>query len=144
MLYPLKIIILRHKPLIMTFEKYNFYCPNCKSQLDSESVILLNTTRSNGNCGEIHLSTSFGNYNFHHYPKIEFEKNEIINFSCPKCNVSLHSDLKPKFVNLIMRVEQQFDFEILFSREAGIQKTYIVTEDGIESFGRDANVVDVD
>jgi transcription initiation factor IIE alpha subunit len=127
----------------MNFEKHNFYCPNCKSQLDSDNVIQLKTTRTNGNQGEIHLSTSFGNYNFHHYPKVTFEKNEMINFLCPKCDTLLHSSLKPKFVNLIMRVENQFDFEILFSREAGVQKTYIVTEDGIESFGRDANVRDI-
>lgn len=127
----------------MNFEKYNFYCPNCKSQLDADQVILLKTRRDNGSKGEIHLSTSFGNYNFQHYPKVEFNDNELINFSCPKCDTLLHSGVKPKFVNLIMRVENQFDFEILFSRVAGVQKTYIVTEDGIESFGRDANVNDV-
>jgi hypothetical protein len=127
----------------MNFEKYNFYCPNCKNQLDFDGVVLLNTTRHNGGKGEIHLSTSFGNYDFQHYPRVKFEKNEIINFSCPKCDALLHSPLKPKFVNLIMRVEDQFDFEILFSRQAGIQKTYIITEYGIESFGRDANVKDV-
>ncbi len=127
----------------MNLDKYSFYCTECKNQLDVDGVIHLKTLRLNGDEGEIHLSTSFGNYNFKHYPKVLFDKNELVEFSCPECNSLLHSALKPNFVNMIMRVESKFDFEILFSRQAGIQKTYIVTEDGVESYGRDANVTEV-
>lgn len=124
----------------MNLEKYSFYCTQCKNQLDVDGVIHLKTLRGNGEVGEIHLSTSFGNYNFKHIPKVSFEKNELVEFSCPSCNSLLHSPIKHNFVNIIMRVESKFDFEILFSRRAGVQKTYIVTEDGIESYGRDADI----
>jgi hypothetical protein len=39
-----------------------------------------------------------------------------------------------------MRVENKFDFEILFSRIASEQKTFLVTEDGVECYGKDCEV----
>jgi hypothetical protein len=126
----------------MNLEKYSFFCPECKNQLDVDGVIHLKTERENGDIGEIYLSTKFGDYNFKHFPKTKFDKDELVEFSCPNCSSMLHSTLKPKFVNMVMRVEKQFDFEILFSRQAGCYKTYIVTEDGIESYGVDATKTD--
>jgi len=126
----------------MRLSDYSFYCPECKSKLDTNGVIHLKTERENGDEGDMFLSTTFGNYGYKHDPKVEFEKNELVEFSCPHCNSSLHSPIKKNFVNMIMRVESKFDFEILFSRRAGVQKTYIVTEDGIESYGKDANATD--
>jgi len=127
----------------MNLDKYSFYCPECENQLDINGIVHLKTERQNGDVGEIHLSTKFGDYNFTHFPKTKFDQNELVEFSCPHCSSRLHSSIKPKFVNMIMRVEKKFDFEILFSRQAGCYKTYIVTEDGIESYGRDADTKDV-
>jgi len=127
----------------MRLSDYSFYCPECKSRLDTNGVIHLKTQRLNGDQGDIFLSTTFGNYGYKHDPDVEFEMGELIEFSCHSCNSLLHSVIKPDFVNMIMRVESQFDFEILFSRKAGIQKTYVVTEDGVESYGRDSNIAEV-
>ena len=126
----------------MNLSKYSFFCTDCKVQLDVEGVIHLKTQRKNGESGEMHLSTSLGNYKFKHFPDVKFNDGELVEFSCPHCSSVLHSSIKPNFVNMIMRVEKQFDFEILFSRLAGVQKTYIVTEDGIESYGEDATKKD--
>ena len=127
----------------MKFDKYSFFCIDCNEQLDVDSTIMLDTKRENGDVGKIRIPTSFGNYEYLHEPKINFIKNELIEFSCPHCHSIIHSAVKPNFVNMIMRVEKQFDFEILFSRQSGVHKTYIVTEDGIESYGSDANPNDV-
>ena len=120
----------------MRLNKYDFFCPECSQRLDTNGVIHLKTTRENGDIGDIFLSTTFGNYGYKHDPKVDFTKDELVDFSCPGCGSNLHSNLKPEFVTLTMRVEKQFDFEILFSRKSGIQKTYIVTEDGVESYGK--------
>jgi hypothetical protein len=127
----------------MRLSDYSFHCPACKSRLDTNGVIHLKTERLNGDKGDIFLSTTFGNYGYKHDPDVNFDVGELIEFSCDNCNSLLHSAIKPNFVNMIMRVENKFDFEILFSRKAGIQKTYVVTEDGIESYGRDANLAEV-
>ena len=125
----------------MRLNNYSFYCPECTIQLDTNGVIHLKTERLNGGKGDIFLSTTFGSYEYKHDPPIQFNDHELIEFSCPNCNSLLHSALKPDFVCLLMRVEHQFDFEILFSREAGVQKTYVVTEDGIECYGKDCEIV---
>lgn len=121
----------------MRLNKYDFYCPKCDERVDTNGVIHLKTKRKNGDEGDIFLSTTFGNYGYKHNPDVEFEKNELVDFSCSKCSQDLVSNEHPDFVTLLMRVENQFDFEILFSRRAGIQKTYIITEDGLECYGCD-------
>ena len=123
----------------MNLEKYNFYCPKCNEALDASGQIHLKTERENGDKGDMYLSTSFGSYDYKHVPKVVFLKNELVNFSCPKCNETIHSKEHPNYALMIMRVENKFDFEILFSRQAGIHKTSIVTEDGIESYGEHAS-----
>ena len=125
----------------MRLSNYDFYCPECTARLDTNGAIHLKTERLNGDRGDIFLSTTFGNYGYKHDPAIQFNDKELIEFSCPSCNSLLHSSLKPRFVCITMRVEEQFDFEILFSREFGVQRTYVVTEDGIECYGKDCESV---
>jgi len=122
----------------MRLDKYDFYCPKCKSKLNDSGIIHLKTERQSGEVGDMYLSTTFGNYGYSHLPKIEFNPNELIEFLCPKCDSNLKSITKPEFVSMLMKVEHKFEFEILFSRKAGIQKTFVVTEDGIECYGKDA------
>ena len=124
----------------MKLDTYDFYCPECDNQLDEKGVIHLKTLRKNGDIGDIYLSTNFGDYKYRHEPPTNFEENELVEFSCPKCNSMLHSMHKPNFVCMTMRVEKKFDFEILFSRKSGVQKTYIVTEDGVECYGKDCEI----
>lgn len=124
----------------MTFNEYDFYCPKCSSQLDVNGLIHLKTERSNGDKGNVYLSVKLGDYDYKHEPEVDFDDQELVSFSCPSCKNILHSTKKPNFVALTMRVEKQFDFELLFSRKFGIQKTYLVTEDGIECYGKDCNV----
>ncbi|MFK8043854.1 MAG: hypothetical protein AB8B72_00060 [Crocinitomicaceae bacterium] len=119
----------------MNLVNYNFYCTNCSSQLDENGNIHLKTVRDNGEIGIMHLSTSFGTYTYTHEPIAVFSGDELVDFFCPKCDFDLQSLNHPEYAALNMRAESQFDFEILFSRKAGMHKTYIITEDGIESYG---------
>ncbi|MFD1553313.1 hypothetical protein [Putridiphycobacter roseus] len=123
----------------MKLEKYKFYCPKCDQELDIAGQIHLKTERENGDKGDMYLNTSFGTYSYKHVPDVVFQKSELVKFSCPKCLETIHSKAHPNYALLTMRVENKFDFEILFSRQAGIHKTYIVTEDGVESYGEHAS-----
>ncbi len=123
----------------MKLGNYNFFCPNCDHQLDNSGKIHLKSKRDNGESGDMYLSTTFGAYSYEHVPPVSFPKNEIVLFLCPNCETHLVSKSYPDYTELIMRVEEKFDFEILFSRKAGIHKTYIITEDGVEKYGEDAS-----
>jgi hypothetical protein len=118
----------------MEIKDYNFYCPNCARQLNNSGVITLNTKRQSGEEGHIHLATTFGNYNYSHQPEVQFAPGEVVNFSCPGCNTLVHSDKYKDYAMLKMVVSDSIEFDVLFSREAGKRKTYVVTEDGIESY----------
>ena len=123
----------------MKLEQYNFFCPKCNHQLDQSGKIHLKSERSNGETGDMYLSTTFGTYSFEHVPDRDFEHNELVDFSCPSCTAKLISETYSDYTEMIMRVEDKFDFEILFSRRSGIHKTYIITEDGIERYGEHAS-----
>ena len=123
----------------MNLEKYSFFCPKCGCQLDESGSIHLNTERQNGDKGEMYMSTSFGTYTYKHIPPVNFLENELVDFFCPNCKANLRSHDYPEYTLMNMQVEDKFDFEILFSRKAGMHKTYIVTEDGVESYGEHAS-----
>ena len=123
----------------MNLEKYNFFCPGCEHQLDESGRIHLKSERDNGEKGEMYLSTNFGTYSYKHEPEVHFSANELVDFFCPHCHASLRSKTYQEYTMMTMRVENKFDFEILFSRKAGMHKTYIVTEDGVESYGEHAS-----
>jgi len=118
----------------MDIKDYNFHCPHCEKCLSDSGVIILNTKRQNGEEGHIRLATTFGNYSYSHEPAAKFSAGEIVAFSCPQCNALVHSDKYKDYAQLKMIVSEKIVFEILFSREAGKRKTYVVTEDGIESY----------
>lgn len=118
----------------MEIKDCNFHCPHCETILNKDGEIVLNTKRSNGEEGHIRLATTFGNYSYSHEPKVQFGPGEVVAFSCPACKKLVHSDKYKDYAALKMHVTEKIIFDVLFSREAGKRKTYIVTEDGIESY----------
>ncbi len=118
----------------MEIKDYNFHCPHCESKLSDSGMITLNTIRDNGEEGAITLSTTFGNYNYSHEPETKFNEGEIVSFMCGGCDENLHSAQYENFAQLKMKVSEGIEFDVLFSREAGKRKTYVLTEDGIESY----------
>lgn len=127
-------ILLTLNPNPMDIRDCNFHCPHCTHQLNSDGFITLSTKRSNGEEGTIRLATSFGNYEYSHEPEVKFTDGELVAFTCPSCRNQVHSDKYKDYAMIKMQVNDKIVFDILFSREAGKRKTYIVTEDGIESY----------
>jgi hypothetical protein len=115
-------------------QKYNFHCPTCHHLLNGASSIDLKTVRDNGDLGLISLSTSVGNYSFTHKPDVAFDPGELVSFCCTSCDANLNSEEFENYAKLVMRVEENIEFDVLFSRKAGVLKTYLITEDGIETY----------
>jgi hypothetical protein len=124
----------------MTFEKYDFSCPKCNFLLETNNLIELDVKRNNGDEAKIYLSKTIGRYDYVMRPQLKLDKGELLDFDCPSCNSRLNSDEHEGFAALKMIAEHKFEFEVLFSRESGVQRTYIVTEDGMECYGRDCGV----
>lgn len=118
----------------MEIKDCNFHCPHCSDLLSSNGHIVLSTKRHNGEEGHIRLATTFGNYSYSHEPDTEFTPGEVVSFLCPTCKNHVHSDKYKDYAMIKMHVSDSIIFDVLFSREAGKRKTYIVTEDGIESY----------
>lgn len=113
---------------------YDILCPCCRDKLNQGTTLTLKTRRKNGDEGIIHLATTIGNYSYTHDPPVIFDIGEIVTFSCPKCDESLNAKDFENYALLKMVVDENIEFEIVFSRKAGVQKTYLVTEDGIETY----------
>ncbi len=118
----------------MDLSQYTFSCPHCNEPLSYQGVVTLNTVRENGEKGTIRLAASVGNYSYEHEPRVEFIDGEVVDFLCPKCNTTLETDQYEDFALLKMKVDKNIEFEVIFSRKAGKRKTYVITEDGIDSY----------
>jgi DNA-directed RNA polymerase subunit RPC12/RpoP len=116
-------------------EKYDFHCPYCKYKLNGDNkLIKLDTIRQNGDKGTIYFSASIGDFSYEHEPKVDFEPGELVNFCCSSCNKDLSSDQFDNYARLILDVNGTVQFDILFSRKAGVKKTYLITEEGVETY----------
>ena len=118
----------------MDIRNCDFLCPHCNTCLSHAGEIILNTRRVNGEEGKIRLAATFGNYTYSHEPIAQFTPGEVVAFSCPNCARHVHSEKYKDYAVLKMHVSEKIIFDVLFSREAGKRRTYIVTEDGIESY----------
>ncbi len=114
----------------------NYHCPKCEKSLMKNSSVELNFKRQNhSETGTIHLSPEPGNYDFTTTPNLSFDKGERVIFICPLCNADLTSGKNHKFAELRMMVNEFIYFEALFSTVHGDKRTYIVTQDDIDSYG---------
>ena len=56
---------------------------------------------------------------------------------CPFCNADLTSKKNKKFAELKMMVNEFIFFEALFSTVHGNKRTYIITQDDVDTYGDD-------
>ncbi len=118
----------------MDFKNFSFSCPHCAQLLDDNEEIQLKTVRNSGEKGLIFMSATFGNYSYRHSPETNFFSGEVVDFLCPKCGEDLAAPQHENFALLNMDVGNDINFEVIFSREAGKRKTFVITEDGIETY----------
>lgn len=116
---------------------YEYHCPHCKENLSAKEGIEFKTKNEDGKMLSIFLDPTLGKYDFHYDYSHVFKKKEKVDFSCPKCESSLQSSKHSDYVEILMIVSEDVQFEVLFSRLYGVKRTYIVMEDYIEKHGED-------
>lgn len=113
-----------------------YHCPKCEKSLMKNTRVELNFKRNkHKEHGLIHLSPEPGNYDFQTIPNIAFEKGERVIFICPFCDADLTSEKNNKYAELKMMVNDFISFEALFSTVHGNKRTYIVTQDDVDTYG---------
>jgi hypothetical protein len=76
-----------------------------------------------------------GNYTSIKHPKFRFEEGERVDFFCPICMQSLDADLDENLVHVVMLDEHKKEHKIYFSRIAGEQSTYKVSDKEVTACG---------
>lgn len=117
----------------------DYLCPKCKGHLNVSESLVFATKTHRKHKGLILLSPKVGEYKYKHHPKFQLEKGEKVEFYCPLCNIDLTSSKNKDHAMIYMVAdEDNFEYELYFSKIAGKQSTYLVAHDSVEMFGEDA------
>lgn len=118
--------------------KRNFLCPHCDSYLNVAGHIVFSVRKENKQCGLVLLSPHIGNYSSEKNKKFPLHKGESVEFFCPVCHKPLSSDIDENLVHVRMVEDDGREYDIYFSRIAGEQSTYQVSDDEYFEAGKDA------
>lgn len=112
-----------------------YVCPQCRGHLRVGEYIVFKIRNKRREKGLLLLHPEVGNYTSIKHPKFRFEEGERVDFFCPICMQSLDANLDENLVHVVMVDEQLKEHEIYFSRIAGEQSTYKVSDQGITACG---------
>ena len=121
----------------MNYKNFTFHCCHCETRLDSDLGIKLKITTGNKQQAAIFINPEIGNYTYQLYPKIAINRNELVNFSCPRCLSSIKSDRCELYSKLKLHVDDFIKFDVLFSNICGDHRTHLVTEDDMYLSGNE-------
>jgi len=119
-------------------KKNDYMCPKCKGHLNAAGYVIFSTTNKRKKKGLILLSPAVGSYTYKHHNNYTFEKGEMVEFFCPICQTDLKSSKNPDYVSITMIDHQNMEYEVLFSRKAGVKSTCVISNEDVEMFGEDA------
>ena len=116
--------------------RWTYACPHCEAMLNpDETVVLI------GECGPHRVLMGFhpepGNYQAYLPDGLELQEGSMWEFSCPVCARDLRTDFAPELCALDMAT-QGVRHRLYFSRVAGEHATFVITAEGIQKHGRDA------
>jgi len=114
---------------------FTFKCHQCFEKLNKDYFIHLSYKRNNGSVGKIFLNPKVGKYDLLVDYNVRFSENESVEFFCPHCGLSLNSERHQDFAKLRMCVDENCEFEIIFSKKFGNKTTLVITEDEEELSG---------
>ena len=116
--------------------RWTYACPHCRAMLNPDETIVLI-----GECGPHRVLMGFhpepGNYQGYLPPGFNLQEGSMWDFSCPVCSRSLVTDFAPELCALDMDA-QGSRHRLYFSRTAGEHATFIITAEGVERHGKDA------
>ena len=116
-------------------EKF-FTCPHCQGHLKVGNHIIFRVRNSKKDYGLILLHPQIGNYESITHPGFVIEDGDLLDFYCPICHHSLESDFDPNLTFVRMTDKNNKENDIYFSRIAGEQSTYQVTENEVRKTGK--------
>ncbi len=125
----------RQKPLIYLIMNNQYLCPYCRGHIRVGDYIVFKIRNTRREKGLLLVHPEVGNYSSIKHPLFHFEEGERIDFFCPLCLQSLDAEVDENLVHVVMVDELQTEHEIYFSRIAGEQSTYQVSEEGIKATG---------
>ena len=110
----------------------HYLCPHCRGHLRVGECIVFKIRNTRREKGLLLLHPENGTYTSIKHPQFHFEEGERIDFFCPLCMNHLDAALDENLVHVIMIDQDQNEHEIYFSRIAGAQNTYQISEDYLE------------
>jgi hypothetical protein len=118
----------------------DYLCPECKSLLNISDKIVLSVRLKNKQNGLLLLDNLLGDYNVKKQNVLHYKEGDLVEFFCPICHEALQSKVHPNLARLIISDDEENESNILFSRILGERATYKISENKIESFGKDQDV----
>jgi hypothetical protein len=85
--------------------------------------------------GLLLLHPEVGNYTSMKHPQFHYREGERIDFFCPLCLSHLDAAIDENLVHVIMIDEMRNEHEVYFSRIAGEQSTYKVSDGSVKATG---------
>lgn len=125
--------------ILQDIGSYSYFCPHCRKELNKEIGIEFKVQAENKKNYYIYLDPTLGKYAYTYDYSSIFKKGEKVEFYCTHCDNNLESAKHPDYVEIIMSVSEDVEFEILFSRIYGTKKTYLIDENYSEAFGIDSD-----
>lgn len=123
----------------MSMKDNDYLCPKCKGHLNVNGHLIFATKTKRNHKGLLMLDAKVGEYKYKHHDKFHLEEGELVDFECPICQTDLTAaNRKDHAMIYMVGIEDNFEYELYFSKVAGNQSTYVVAHDNIESFGDDA------
>lgn len=113
----------------------HYICPHCRGHLRVGENIIFKIRNTRREKGLLLLHPEVGNYTSLKHPDFNFQEGERIDFFCPLCMQHLDAAIDENLVHVIMIDKLHNEHEIYFSRVAGEQSTYQVSNDGVMETG---------
>ena len=120
--------------------KTNYSCPYCESYLRIWNNIIFTVRFANRTKqGILLLNPRLGNYTCTVHTELDIKEGELVEFFCPVCDKSLSAhDINDKLVRIIMTDEEGKHFDVYFSRIAGEESTFKISDNNIiAKYGKD-------
>ena len=117
----------------------SYYCPHCRKLLNPGTKVIF-LVENGPDVELVLLSPKLGDYSVIASRSMTLLDGAIYTFRCPLCRADLTSHVDSKLVELMSRAGDEAPPErVSFSRIHGEHATFLMAEDGVDSFGEHAD-----